>query len=209
MMFLDHPSADLQPFQSGFYNWINRSTQHLPAFLAAFQTAQEKHQIDRYKLIAIRGLLDGIPPEIPSNVAPIRPDHWRRQEQAPSAINDQNVRSQPMNRVKWIAGGSIGVLGLAVMALVMWPSHLTSYRTSVGEHVTVNLRDGTSVTLNTRSEIEFGDLSGKTRELRLVMGEALIRVKHDSQHPFRLRTPTAVIEDIGTLFDARVQHDTV
>ena len=65
----------------------------------------------------------------------------------------------------------------------------------------VNLPDGTVVTLDNQSTMEFsrGSLLSKSREVNL-SGKAYFDVAHDKKHPFVIKTTDAVIEVLGTKF---------
>lgn len=75
--------------------------------------------------------------------------------------------------------------------------------TKVAERHSVGLPDGTLVELAAASSLRtlpgFGE---ESREVELA-GEARFKVTHDDKRPFRVRTGTAVIEDLGTEFVVR------
>lgn len=78
---------------------------------------------------------------------------------------------------------------------IAWPA---DHATSIGEIATTRLDDGTLVTLDSASAIDV-DLTGETREIRLLRGRAFIDVAKDDR-PFRMLSGDAVIRDIGTRF---------
>ncbi len=80
------------------------------------------------------------------------------------------------------------------------------YTTGVGEQRSVPLADGSTLAINTGSQVEIVSLEGATRELRLLRGEALFTVAHDPARPFRVNVNGHVVEAIGTAFDVRL-HD--
>jgi transmembrane sensor len=84
------------------------------------------------------------------------------------------------------------------------------YMTAFGEQRSVMLDDGTRVTLNTASKIEV-ELGEKHRVVRLVQGEALFEVAHDTARPFDVTAGKATVRAVGTQFnvDARPQQTTV
>jgi ferric-dicitrate binding protein FerR (iron transport regulator) len=75
--------------------------------------------------------------------------------------------------------------------------------TRAAELDTVNLPDGSRAILAPNSSLHYAiaPLAGP-RELRLE-GEAYFDVKHDDERPFRVQTPHAVVEDLGTTFVVR------
>lgn len=77
------------------------------------------------------------------------------------------------------------------------------YVTRRGQQATIQLTDGSKLTLAAASRLRIpGDFGGRSRDLFLD-GEALIEVVHDTSRPFRVHTKYAVVEDIGTRFDVR------
>jgi ferric-dicitrate binding protein FerR (iron transport regulator) len=65
----------------------------------------------------------------------------------------------------------------------------------------VTLPDGTVVSLNANSRIEYPEsFTGKKRTVKLV-GEAFFDVHHDALHPFIIETEGAQIEVLGTSFN--------
>lgn len=77
------------------------------------------------------------------------------------------------------------------------------YRTSRGQYATVRLADSSEVTLAPESRLTISARFGAgAREIALE-GEAIFSVRHDAARPFRVRTQSAVVEDIGTRFDLR------
>lgn len=73
------------------------------------------------------------------------------------------------------------------------------YASDVGEQRRLELADGSVVYLNAASTVQVR-LGRDARDIRLT-GEALFRVAHDSERPFRVWTRDAVIKAIGTTFN--------
>jgi transmembrane sensor len=74
------------------------------------------------------------------------------------------------------------------------------YATARGERATLELRDGTRVTLAPETELKIG-ATGRQAYLN---GEAVFIVTHDPTQPFRVIAPHGVVVlDIGTRFDVR------
>src|SRR6185437_12701777 len=75
--------------------------------------------------------------------------------------------------------------------------------TRAGQQDTVHLPDGTQAILAPGTELRYAIATTVgARELRL-NGQAIFSVRHDSARPFRVQTPRAVIEDLGTTFAVR------
>jgi len=68
----------------------------------------------------------------------------------------------------------------------------------------LNLPDGSKVWLNAGSVFRYPkSFTGKTRVVELVEGRAFFDVKHQSNHPFIVKTKTLNITVLGTSFDVR------
>lgn len=75
--------------------------------------------------------------------------------------------------------------------------------TAVGEHRTVTLADGTTVTLNTASAIDVR-FSAAERLIVLRNGEILVRSSHaPDARPLRVATDEGVMQPLGTVFNVR------
>jgi transmembrane sensor len=79
-----------------------------------------------------------------------------------------------------------------------------SFETTVGEHRTLPLSDGSVLAINTDSLVEVQPFAAATRELRLVRGEAHFTVAHDASKPFRVQAGSQMIQAVGTAFDVRL-----
>ena len=79
-------------------------------------------------------------------------------------------------------------------------------RTAVGERSAVTLDDGSVVELNTDSQlvVDYGD---RVRAVRLIRGQAMFEVAHDSARPFVVEAAGQRIVALGTAFDVRVDSD--
>jgi len=77
-----------------------------------------------------------------------------------------------------------------------------SYTTPVGGKQTSPLADGSSVTLNTDTELRV-HLTPGSRDLALTRGEAIIKAAHDELRPMRLIVGDTVIRTSGAAFDVR------
>jgi transmembrane sensor len=79
--------------------------------------------------------------------------------------------------------------------------------TSAGMRGSVNLPDGSRVTLNSGSEIRYPTRFTKgTREIQLT-GEAFFEVTKDKKHPFIVRTDKLNVEVLGTTFNVSAYND--
>jgi len=103
------------------------------------------------------------------------------------------------------ASVALGILG-AWAALTHRSYGWKEFATATGEQRAFELEDGSVIHLNTGSRIAWR-LSGDSREVRLLRGEALFRVHHDVGRPFRVYTSDAVIQAVGTQFNVYNRPD--
>lgn len=128
-----------------------------------------------------------------------------------------NVRKQESKKAfasrarRWARGFAYAAVVLAVVfATSLGVRYFTTeslshemmaMQTKAGQRADVTLGDGTVVTLNSGSRIEYPvTFKGRERHVR-IEGEALFRVSHDEAHPFVVSTYAADIKVLGTTFD--------
>lgn len=125
---------------------------------------------------------------------------------APAAVTTIAPAAEPVAPRRYRARNSAagGLIAAAIVGAVSW-SIIAGQRpapyvieTGPGEHRTITTSAGTIV-LNgdTRLHLDRHDPHIAT----LDRGEAMFEVTHDADHPFRLRSGDAELQDIGTRFD--------
>lgn len=82
------------------------------------------------------------------------------------------------------------------------------YSTLKGERRTIKLPDGSTLNLNTASQVEVAYDKGH-RLIRLVEGEALFDVAHDPARPFIVAVKSTRFRAVGTAFNVRLRSDVV
>ncbi len=82
------------------------------------------------------------------------------------------------------------------------------YSTAVGERLTTTLLDGSSVSLNTGSDLAV-DFSSTERRIYLRRGQAFFEVKRNARRPFVVIAGDRRIKALGTSFDVRVDDGRV
>jgi transmembrane sensor len=83
-----------------------------------------------------------------------------------------------------------------------WLTEANAYVTKVGEQRSTKLADGSFIYLNTDSKVEV-NFSDKARSVRLVRGEAMFVVEHDSSRPFTVTAGETSVRALGTQFNVR------
>jgi transmembrane sensor len=74
-----------------------------------------------------------------------------------------------------------------------------NFSTTIGQQQTIDLADGSRLTLNTDSQIEI-DLHVQSRDIRLLKGEALFEVARDAHRAFRVYAGNGLVRAVGTAF---------
>lgn len=77
------------------------------------------------------------------------------------------------------------------------------YQTAIGEQRTIFLEDGSTLFLNTDTDITV-NFSSEQRLLNLSRGEIHIDVAHDSSRPLRVAAHDKIVQAVGTAFDVRI-----
>lgn len=106
----------------------------------------------------------------------------------------------PRRRTPMVAAGVIALLGA-----VLWADpafHTQRYATAAGKRQHLTLPDGSEVTLNTRTVAEV-EWHLRSRQVRLVDGEALFDVTHAAWRPFVVRAGETTVRVVGTAFNVR------
>lgn len=99
---------------------------------------------------------------------------------------------------------SVGLAAVAAAVLVFIGAFVLQIRegheTGVGQSQALALLDGSTVVLGAKSRVvvKFTD---RERLVRLIAGEALFEVRHNSARPFVVDAGDTVIRDVGTRFD--------
>jgi transmembrane sensor len=106
-----------------------------------------------------------------------------------------------------LAGIKIAAAVVAVSAFAGLGSYYTSkptgkiFATATGGHETVTLTDGSSIELNTNTQIRLTE--GVGRSVILDKGEAYFQIRHDAAHPFVVVAGDHRVTDLGTKFVIR------
>jgi transmembrane sensor len=93
------------------------------------------------------------------------------------------------------------VLCITVGGLLLWRSNQAdAYRTLVGERRTVTLVDGSTITLDSQSEVRVR-YTRSARDLTLTRGQARFEVAHDVERPFSVVAGGQKVVATGTVFN--------
>jgi transmembrane sensor len=110
---------------------------------------------------------------------------------------------------KWYwqaAAAAVLVLAIAAVVLTVRRPGLQVMSTAVGQQRHVTLADGSRLTLNTNTLLAV-KLTSQRRDVYLRRGEAHFDVVHNASRPFFVHAGDAVISDVGTQFEVRLESD--
>lgn len=100
----------------------------------------------------------------------------------------------------------VAVLAVAVFAGVWFLTRPLTYDTGVGEQRTVQLADGSRLTLDTDTHVRIR-LDDARRAVTLLKGQAYFQVQGDPGRPFVVTAGDTVVTALGTRFDVRRLDD--
>lgn len=183
---------EMQPHASpeqriAFVAWLKESPRNVRDILLMMTLDQALEHMDAGHSHDVRALIAQVQGSVVAFPA--------RREPAEAALG----RPWPRRWAAMAAGIAI-ILGCGWFALSGRTAEWQVYQTATSEQRAFELGDGSVINLNTHSRIAVR-LSRMGRDVRLIEGEALFRVRHDAARPFRVFTGDAVIEDLGTQFN--------
>ncbi len=138
---------------------------------------------------------------------------WRR-AQTTRALGARAGRAR-----RWPVRAGFSIAACTAAALVIGIWHLARedatpdvrnemYRTTHGQRQTIDLPDGSTVTLDADStlQVQYGE---RIRQLQLQRGEAYIQVAKDAQRRFAVNAGSTQIVALGTAFNIRLSENRI
>jgi transmembrane sensor len=184
-----------EAIRSEFVAWLTRSPVHVEEFLrvsALHRALSSELKADPEWLAGVLADSDASD----DNVV------WMEDVQRPT--ESEMHRKSRRSRWSWAAaaavllaagiGAVVSIIGLQGIA-----GRGERFATAVGEQRQVVLADGSSVLLNTDTEIRVR-MSHELRHIELVRGEAIFDVAKDPERPLRVLSGSAAVQAIGTRF---------
>jgi len=173
--------------------WLEQSTAHRIAFLRVCEAWKRFGELDALTTDRAPGVIPGRGTWV-----------WRAREQGPPLEGRPTVAVAPRalrHRLWRPAAAAIALAALAAVGLTSWyVAHQgTSYRTEIGQIRPVPLEDGSHVTLDTGSRIEWA-VKADERRIDLIRGDAYFEVAKDPARPFVVSVARARIVAVGTQF---------
>ena len=192
-----------------FALWLVRANTHVDEFLRVSALTRRLQGARSWPDIDLDQLVSEARAE--NSVRLLRPD-----AAAPNfasgrgSLRTDGAAPRPASRGRWLAlAAAVSLLALAALFAWQRPDgarHGQSYETRRGELRSVALDDGSIVELNAKSRI-LARFSKAERHIELQSGEAVFRVAHSPERPFRVSTPFADIVAVGTQFNVDARAD--
>lgn len=204
------PLPDSKKIEADAALWIMRSDDgELPeadrSELDAWLAKSEKHRAAFKRLQGAWGQLDVLN-ELNDYAASMDID-----ETVSSRIAALSYSRLPRKPVEWCIAASLVIVtiaGLFQTSVFNSSEFSASYVTAVGEQQTIDLPDGSTIILNTSSQVEV-DYLHSTRDIFLAKGEAYFDVVENRSAPFVVRTGRGRVTAVGTAFSVRLQEEKV
>lgn len=187
-----------------FNEWLRRSPEHVHAYLqvsAFWQVADHVGRKDDgsrdIDLLVARARTAG-------NVLPLAQLDFERGPQLASEAagprpDSELARPKPETVPRRLALAASLLIAMAGLGAYVYLQR-GIYRTDIGEQRTVNLPDGSTMTLNadSRVTVRYTDMA---RTIDLDAGQALFKVAKDAAKPFVVRSGSTNVRAVGTQFD--------
>jgi transmembrane sensor len=210
--FVECRSGDLDAAaRAEFDRWLRKSPEHLSAYVEIAAIWNEGSLLDPANKWDIDTLTRQAAQDTDNVIALPGVDLPDHSLTASGDVHDEpcQKRVQPhayRRRWRWSAiAASAAALGLIAGALVWDHLRLPTYGTAIGEQRSIELADGSTVELNSRSKIRVR-YSEHEREVELLEGQALFHVAKSHGRPFVVSTDDTRVRAIGTQFDVYKKH---
>lgn len=165
--------------------WLNANPRHRAAFLRLSVAWTRSDALRRMRPLD----------------APVDPDLLSR--------NARRRRERPAwLRPQWVLGATAAAIGIVALGSSLWnrseARDTDIYASQLEEPAKeIILQDGSSVVLNTDSEVRVR-FTPNHRQVNLLRGEALFKVTHNAARPFDVVAGRATVRAVGTAFSVRV-----
>ena len=195
--FIAHRSGTLTETQrQEFIDWLRASPAHAQEYLALTGFVRDFGEVARTIAMPAEELVERARAErdtVQSLTLFPAPD---------AETEERHVVGKWSWRGMQLAAALAAVVVAVVMvgAVTWWTYDRTVYSTAHAEQRSWRMPDGSTVHLNSNSEIKV-KFDARRREIQLIRGQALFQVAKDPQRPFWVHTGEAAVKAVGTEFD--------
>jgi len=197
--WLDRLSAGTTADQQAFAKWVRISPVHIAEFLRVSALHAE-----------LSGALAGHPDSAQALIDQAKATVVSLEDQQSGGVVDgtdaetagkkQRLTRSGNNLVRWLSAAAVLAMTVAGAFWALYSEGSKTIATELGEQRIVVLPDGSTLELNTDSEVRVR-MRETSREIELLRGELLVDGVNDPARPFRVRTDKVVVEAIGTRFN--------
>jgi transmembrane sensor len=186
--------------------WCRESPHHIRAFLELSAIWEETEGADLASGKSTESLIARA--RASANIIALEGEGvaTRRQEASaspPRPSNTPGVGFLTLPRfLSWRSGvlASVAVAGLSAGVVALNVYRHTHFATGAGEQRIVQLTDGSTLELNSKSRVRIL-FSERERDVELVEGQALFKVAKDHARPFVVQSAGTRVRAVGTQFD--------
>ena len=193
-------------------HWLLMGPAHVEEFIHACVLLDLMSDVDQGKKLSVDKLLAQVESAAGSKVTPIT------QHQKLTGNNSDHETSGRPRKTRWLPVAACLLAG-AIFAYQMLPvksagetpvaqNQPVQYKTSLGEQRSITLEDGSIIYLNTLTAVDI-NYTGKYRNIVLHQGEAIFKVAHNLQKPFRVWVNDTMFQALGTEFNVRSEPGSV
>jgi len=179
--------------------WLAADSRHLGAYVRA-----RAQWVDLDRLAALQGPASGaLGSSFVAQPAAEKPASEPAAASAGVGARPE-ARAAALSRRQLLAAGIavIGVLGGGLSWLILREGQ-ERYTSGIGEVRRIALEDGSTLLLNTASEVTVR-WTKEQRDIRLVRGEALFEVPHDNSRPFIVQARETAVRAVAPPFAVRL-----
>jgi transmembrane sensor len=200
----DDPYPDPETRNAAFFDWVSQSKRHLHIFMEMLDLECRLHKLGADSVVE-SDILSGL--AIRPHTADLNPVGDRPQITASTART-----KKPRARRRFVIAAVVASAAAAGAAAVTFLSvrtvfiERTNYVTDVGQRQDLTLSDGTTMLLNTGTDVDIF-MTNHERNVYLNQGEAFLKVTPDPKRVFTLYTDDAYAKVLGTELDARKSPD--
>ncbi len=185
-------------------------------YLNGTATTEEKERLNQWYEAIHTGGIEEVDSTGDETEAQVKQRIFENIQKRMNAGGADTIVAAPKHNVKqlWLKLASVAAV-LAVVCYAIWPSVkiAVSERDRKVINVPTNrvlhimLPDSSKVWLNAGTEFRYPkSFNGKNRVVELVKGRAFFDIKHQSKHPFIVKTPNMNITVLGTSFDVNTDE---
>jgi transmembrane sensor len=199
--FVLHRAGELSTTQrQQFIDWLCESPAHAQEYVALAGFMQDLQQVAAQNATPADLLIARARAEVDVDVVqPLFP--------ATTAIDTADRSSpRPIRSHVWTALAAVMAMITVLVAGGWWFQERNHYQTAHAEQRSWRMPDGSTVHLNSSSEIRVR-FDARQRRIELVRGQALFQVAKDVQRPFWVYVGDTAVRAVGTEFDVYRRPD--